>query len=524
MCYSSLSAQTIQIFLDGKLDSKTNNSNKLDSLQNQLKKKLEKSGYFLYQLDSVSKSDSINHYYISKGKKLGHIHIKNISKELHKPLLIKNDFITLPTEKSESFLQKINAYYESIGQSFTKTQLVNLIPKNDTLFCSLQLQNSSQRFIDKIVVKNYTQFSKGHKKHFLKDKKPFSNKSLTRAENKLKQLDFVANIQKPAVLFTKDSTQLYLYLQKKNANSIDALLGFTNDEQNDKLQLNGHIDLLLKNTLHRGETLAFKWISTTNEQQEVNLYLKRPYVFNSPITPEYSLNIYRQDSSFVNTKSNIKLDFQFLSQHTIGSFYQTESSSITNQISNLKSFNKYFLGLNYHFSSNKVYYNTHLFTATIKLGTGNKNQESINTQQQLFESEIQYNQRLTQKGLLHTKNKNGYLRSDNITTNELFRLGGAQSMRGFLEQSIFSHLYNYTTIEYRYFTQSESYLYGFSDFGEFRTPSTNNNKNQLISFGLGYTLKIKSSLLKISYALGKNQNTDFNPSEGLFHINVVTLF
>ena len=493
----------------------------IDSINTTIQQQLEASGHFLYKLDSLHKSDSIQTYYISKGKKLGYIRIKNIPQELQNQLFIKTDSITLATDKSEAFLQKINAYYESIGQSFTKTKLTNIHPINDTLFCELNIKNSQQRYINKIVVKNYTQFSKGHRKYFLKDRKPFSNQTLIRAENKLKQLDFVESIQKPAVLFTKDSTQLYIYLKKKNANSIDALLGFTNDEQNDKLQFNGHVDLVLKNTLHKGETLAFKWISTTNEQQEIDLYLKRPYIFNSPFSPEYNLNIYRQDSSFVNTKSNINLQVQIFNQHNIGGFYQTETSSITSQLSSLKSFDKYFLGLNYEFISNKTNYNTPLFSLKLKVGTGSKNQESNTIQQQLFESKINYNQPLNQRSLLHLANENGYLRSDDITTNELFRLGGAQSMRGFLEQSIFSHLYNYSTVEYRYFTQPESYIYGFSDFGEFRTPS---EKNRLISFGLGYTLKVKSSLLKISYALGKNQDTDFNPSEGLFHINVVTLF
>ena len=480
-------------------------------------KNLEDTGYFFYVTDSIQIQNTIETHYINLGPKTTHLYIKNIPNEIKDTFTLKNNVFNL--KDSKALLNNINLFYENQGRSFTKTELDNFTRRNDTLVCELRITESLVRKINKTTIKGYTKFSKGHIKHFLKDSKPFSNNTLTKIEQKLQQLSFVESYQKPAVLFTKDSTQLYLYLKKKNANKIDALIGFTNDENQDKLQFTGHLDLMLKNTLHKGETFSFLWKSTTNQQQEINLEIKRPYIFNTILSPEYRLNIYRQDSSFVNTKSNINLNFT-IQQHSIGAFYDTETSSITNNNSTLKSFEKFYLGISHKFTSNKNLHQQPIFTSTLKLGTGTKTQVT-ETAQQLFESDLTYNLNLSNLSTLHTRNRNGYIRSSNLTSNEFFRLGGANSIRGFLEQSIFSYLYNYTTIEYRYFTDSNSYLYGFSDFGEFRDLS---QKNQLISFGLGYTMQIKSSLIKMSYALGKNQNTDFNPSEGLFHFNIVTLF
>ena len=68
-------------------------------------------------------------------------------------------------------------------------------------------------------------------------------------------------------------------------------------------------------------------------------------------------------------------------------------------------------------------------------------------------------------------------------SNELYRSGGANSIRGFQENSILSNSYTYINSELRLTTKDESYIYSIHDVGVFNI----SNSNQIFnSIGLGY--------------------------------------
>ena len=109
---------------------------------------------------------------------------------------------------------------------------------------------------------------------------------------------------------------------------------------------------------------------------------------------------------------------------------------------------------------------------------------------------------LSAKNSLFIKNTTGLLQSNNYLNNELYRIGGFKSIRGFSEKSIFTSQYSYFNIEYRYLTSSNSYLYSITDFGKFK----NYTSNTIYGIGIGYLFKIKKSQINIGYVLGNGIN------------------
>jgi len=502
-----------------------------DSLQNEISLKniknlealnteLDLAGYYYFNIDS-KKQDSIETYTIELGTKTSVIAIQNIPKNIQQLFKTKSKICyTTPNEVSK-WIGKVCDNFDRQGKNFAEIQLINQTAKNDTLFCELKVCPSKKRHIDKTVVKIYERFSKRFLKQYIKSSKPFSKAFLNTTEDKIKQLSFVKNKKPPAVLFTKDSTYLYLYLDKIKTNKLDALLGFSNQAGQTKIQFNGYIDLSLTNTLHKGETFAFKWNNTGQDQQEIEVLMDNPYIFNSPININYKLNLFRRDSTFVNTNHKLTLSYKPHYKHIINTYYHTESSAVvTTNNDNIVSYKKNIVGAEYAYKELNSFGNPKTMIK-IDFGLGSKNTDAERTKQQNFSSDYIYVIEATPIHHLYIENRNAYLKSSSKNNNELFRIGGATTMRGFLEQSIVAHLYNYTNIEYRYFTNINSYLYAFSDVGYFKHLSKEDN---LLSFGLGYTLGIPSGLMKISYAAGKNQNTSFNLNKGLFHINFVTIF
>jgi hypothetical protein len=120
------------------------------------------------------------------------------------------------------------------------------------------------------------------------------------------------------------------------------------------------------------------------------------------------------------------------------------------------------------------------------------------------------------------RNETGYLNSSNYLTNELFRIGGINSIRSINEQSVFTNKYSFLNIEYRYITSSSSYLYSISDIAYYNT--IKNSTERLLGLGLGYNFKINSSKISLGYINGINQNNSSNINNSRLIVQWTTFF
>ena len=93
-----------------------------------------------------------------------------------------------------------------------------------------------------------------------------TEKNLIKKSERLDALAFVNQSKTPQVQFMQDSTKLFLYLEKSQANSFDGFLGFNNSDEND-FQLNGNIDLTLINNFNGGEEINLNYRNDGNAQE-----------------------------------------------------------------------------------------------------------------------------------------------------------------------------------------------------------------------------------------------------------------
>jgi len=89
------------------------------------------------------------------------------------------------------------------------------------------------------------------------------------------------------------------------------------------------------------------------------------------------------------------------------------------------------------------------------------------------------------------------LNSDQYFTNELFRIGGVNSIRGFNEQSIFTKNYSYFNFEYRFLASTTSYFYTITDLGFIKTTEN----ESILGLGLGYLFINNQSKINKSYQI-----------------------
>lgn len=468
---------------------------------------LKNRGYFTNTLLRIEKENKKQVAFFSLNNKIDQVVIKvNLTTEIYfEKTAVKNGVVILPIDKLAATLSRISGELDKEGKSFSKVQLKNISIKNKTVFADLKITPSKKRIIHKVILKGYEKFPRSYVKNYfnIRPTTLFNQQKINEIATAAKNLQFITEIKPPEVLFTKDSTLLYLYLRKKQHNSFNGIVSFASKENGDVF-FNGNIDIRLQNILDTGERFELFWNRIGEEKQEFKVTSEVPYIFNSKLSPNISFSIYKQDSTFLNTKFDSKLFYHFNSKIKFAATYTSESSeNLTEMINNnIETYRNYFLGIQFQYRKpkNDFFFNDQFFL-TINPTLGKRKTNTRSLPQFKIETSASYLWDLSERNSIYIKNKIGYLNSDSFIDNELFRIGGANSIRGYNEQSIYTNTYTYFNLEYRYLTSEKSYLYTISDIGRAEVNAENKN---ILGLGLGYLFHTQKNQINIGLIAGKN--------------------
>ena len=480
----------------------------IDRILQQVKKR----GFFTARIDSISKTNKELIAYLDLGKKINEIII--VTKKDNTNGIIDSgiDSIKIKTREFSDLTNQLLEQIDRKGNSFSEITYVNPLLKNDTLLLEMKISNSSSRKIDKVITRGYEDFPKKFiTKYFLIDKNTvFSKQKLNQVSALSNKLDFIKEKKAPEVLFKKDSTHLYLFLDKIGTSSFDGLVNFSSKENGKGLLVNGNLDLKLNNTFNTGEKFEIIWNKVSDEKTDFKINSYVPYILNSKFSTTLEFYLYRQDSTFINTNFELKTDYSINQKSHASILYSSEKSNYLLDISNndLASYSNYFIGLGYELkksSTSNLYKYKNGLNLNLTIGKRKTDTESIN--QLKFHFSAFANVQINNRGYLNIKNESGLLTSKNYLLNELFRIGGANSIRGYNEQSIFTNGYSYSNIEFRYSLDTSSYLYSITDLGVYKENTTNKIK-KLLGIGAGYQFRINNNLVNLGYVISTNSSTN----------------
>ncbi len=500
--------------------------------------KLEQIGYIENELQSLQKKNDSSYVAIFFfGKKYNSIKVFYSKKDFDKKELLQitseitDDYFILPFEEIESSLQKLNTLKTDKGNVFAKLRLEKIKKENNTsLSAHLILEGGPKRTIDGIVIKGYEKFPKSFLKYYagIKTGIIFNQKKIVTKSELLNTLGFVSNIKPPEALFKKDSTTVYFYLKKQNNNLFDGILGFATDEETQKLKFNGYLNLELNNNLNFGEQFILNYKADGNDQQNFRVKANLPFLFRTPFGLGLELKIFKRDSTFVTTEQQVRITYQInTSSNSYIGYKSYDSSNLQDEIfagPPIEDFNSKFLTLGISYSKKQ---NNTLFPikSHIALDSEIGARELKNSRESQFRvsSIFSYIFNLNFKNSIYLQNTSSVLSSDTYLTNELFRFGGINSIRGFNENSIDASLYTVLNTEYRYQFNEGMYLHSIIDFAYFEN-QTLLLKQKLYSFGFGMGLNTKAGIFKFNIANGNSDDQDFSFSNTKIHLSLSSRF
>jgi hypothetical protein len=503
--------------------SKHTNAKSISDEVNSAAEKLSKIGYIENQiLENKKINDSSYVAKLTLGKRIKFIHIYIGRNSVLNDIIAleKKDTLIVPYNEVETFLNHSLQKLEQKGFALARLKLINIYKQDHSLYADLQFDTSQQRKLNSIVVK-FTEdgkkksFPEGHlaqinrKYHTI----TFNKNVVRQIHNDFEKFGFVNQIKYPEILFTKDTTKVYVYLEKRKSNTFDGFVGFTNTENN-KLTFNGYLDLSLENSLLLGEQFSLYWKSDGNKQKTLKAGIDLPYLFKSPIGVKAQIHIFKQDSIYQNTKTEIDLGY-FVDYNTriyLG-YQSTESSDIQNTNNAIISdYKNNYLTSNLEYSKFD-YVNTTFpkkSNLSLTLGIGKRNTNDLiatagTSGQYFINLNATHNFYLNKKNCINIKYQNYFLKSKTYIVNELYRFGGANSIRGFTENSLQANYMTAVISEYRYIISPDLHLHTIMDYAHYQDDITN-KKGNLLGFGLGLGVQTNNGLLKLSIANGISKN------------------
>jgi len=447
-------------------------------------------------------------------------------------IIIKNDSIVVETAFAKAILENLTTIAANNGNPFTSFQLKSLSKNNtNTLSGILYSEKDSNRYVDKIIINGYKKTPKGFIKHYARIKKGklFNQKELLEQNERLSNLSFINSKKDPQALFTKDSTTIYFYLERKVNNRFDGFLGFATNEVTNRLQLNGYIDLILTNNLNYGETLLLNYKSDGDDQTQLNVKARLPYLFKSPLGLKTQLSLFRKDSTFSENSQEASLFYQINSTNTISLGYKSkqsedliETTNTSNEI--IEDYTQERVLGSFVFSKLQSDFFFPIKTQLkIEGELGSRTSAGTKEYQINLNANTSHIVKLNKSNQIYLKNNTQILFSDTYLTNELYRFGGITSIRGFEENSIFANLASILNTEYRYILNTSIYVHSIIDLAYFENEITD-QKEKLISFGFGTGLRTKAGIFKINIANGKSENQAFRFSNTKLHFQLAIRF
>ncbi len=515
-----------------------NDYRSLEAETDSLLQKFQNIGYIESELRMLRKeNDSLHTARFFLGKRFKTIKIFYDNTLVSEKILQKisqnvtETYFSLTFPKLSSSLRKLNALVAENGDPFTRTSLTNIVKNEDnSLSANLVISTGNLRTIDSIVVKGYEKFPKSYLTYFagVKKGKRFSQKKLVAQNEVLNGLGFVSTIKPPEALFRKNNTTVYFYLKKENNNLFDGILGFATNEDTQRLEFNGYLNLELNNNLNFGEQLLINYKADGNEQQNFRVRVTMPYLFKTPFGLGAELQIFKRDSTFVTTQQQVRVTYQINpSSSTYAGYKGYESSNLLETTVAGTPIDDYtsrfaIAGLSFMKPQNSFLFPVKTLLS-LDAEIGQRELRSATEAQQRISVTANHIFNLNNKNSFFLQNNTSFLLSDTYVTNELFRFGGINSIRGFNENSIDASLFSVLNTEYRYSFSPSIYLHSIIDLGYFENQLFT-QKEQLYSFGIGLGMRTKAGIFKFNIANGSGSQQDFAFSNTKIHLSLTSRF
>lgn len=515
-----------------------------DSLQRQVEiqvifQELYASGYLgATEFDRQLKGDTLS-IKVSTGKVFNWVDLRKGN--LDPALLLRSGydqkrFENRPFQYQEivKLFDKVLSQSENEGFPFAAIKLDSLSRSENGFSGSLNVDLGPYITFDTLKISGNSKTNRMYMAKFLQilPGEPFSQRKIEQAVSQIKNLPYLRWAGEPEISFQNEEATLYLPINDRKINTLDGIIGFLpNEFEENKLLITGQFDLGLYNVGGKGRNYNLNWQRLSQYSQNLRVGAIEPMVLGSMIDIGASFYLLKEDTTFLNRDFRLDFGYRFKSDSYIKFFGRRQSGDLL-ATSNLREiqelpdfadfrYNNY--GVSYQLTKlDDILMPRRGFYGQAEFAIGNKEilentglppvvYEGLErkTIQYYIKSDIFKHFYFSNNWGLMTKASAGILVNENLLGNDLYRLGGLRSIRGFNENFFFANNYIYFTAEPRFYFDTYSYFMIFVDAGRIENNVQDLQTDFPLATGLGFSLETSGGIFNFIYALGMSNSQDF---------------
>ena len=367
----------------------------------------------------------------------------------------------------------------------------------------------------------------------------YNEDELKLAKQRVEKLGFFQSVSDPEIFSSGDTTGLLVKVVEGNTNTFDGVVGYVPAQLSQSGYFTGLIDISMLDLFGTGRKFRAKWHQETKLTQELEIGYAEPYIFGYPINAEFDFTQRQQDTTSVTRNFGVSGIFLFSdnlnANLSIGNFSTTPLLNASNNFLVYES-SVLNLGAGVTYDTRDDLYSPRrgvLYQTQFQLG-----QKKIYGPTQLIKPDTRltnYTQHLSvdlslfheffPRQILAVGVHGVQVTGTELDQSDMYRLGGTNTIRGYIEDQFIASKAAWTNIEYRFATGRESFFFGFIDAGYIyrqSDPIANTPSSSLSVYGYGVGAQVETGIgiLKASYALGKGDSF----VEGKIHFGLVNQF
>jgi len=559
---------------------KANNQAEIKAAAFSYCQQLQRKGYFEADIDTIIVVDNQHIIYIEKGNlyKWARLDCSQVDKNVLAALNISEKrWQNQPflAEELDKICENMLVYCENKGFPFAQVYFEQVRIDSGRVEISLCLRKNRFVRVKNIRIENSnakdenkTVISSGYLQRYLGIKKGsfYQENKIKKVKNRLSSLPFLSIKNAPYLIFEGDEVEIVLDLVAKNASKFDFLIGLqpnnnpANPNAARRLFVTGNVNLDLQNAFGKGERIAASWQQLRPSSPQLKVKTTLPYLFGTTVGLDANFDLYRRDSSYIDIGG--ELGAQFLTEggnywkaywkniSTNVLFYDTLGIKISRRLPNIVDSRLNNIGIEYFYQQLdnrfcprkgiELKINSSAGRKTIRKNAtisglrdlqGEKmaylyDSLNLNSFQAQAQATASFFIPLGKNFCVHLRGQAAYLYSSGLVfQQELFRMGGQQTFRGFDEESLLATNYALATVETRFLLGGNSFLFLFGEGGTVGNFSrVAQTQDYLYSFGGGLALDTKAGVFAVGYGLGTYTDQPLIVSNGKIYFGYLNRF
>lgn len=513
---------------------KFNDSIELENKLNQFLLSEFSNGYYSAGFDSIIYSKKLVNAYYNSGEKY---FLKQVDFELDSSVKLfdlkefdENNFFN-PNYNYEKYLKNLT----DKGYPFAKFEIQKFFIENDSISAKIKLDAGDYYVFDSIIIKGEAKIKPYFISKILNIKKndAFSYSKVKNINKSISNIPFLQQTQAFQLAFSEEKSDILLYLKNKKAGNFSGILGILpNNTTTGKLLLTGDLQLNLINSFARGEQLSVNWQKYDALSQNLETNFLFPYVLKSDFGIGLGFDLEKRDSTWLNTVFEAQIIYGNSNSTGFNLFVENKNSIVLSSVnSDLSSVKSKIFGFGFRLiNTDNILSPNKGLVLFLNFGLGFKNGDFIeNSEKNILQSknslELTSYFPIYKNLIFKFKSNTSSVFSKKLFENELERIGGLKTIRGFADLSLPASSYSIASADLLFKFEENSAIFVLYDFAYFEKRNTSINEyNYAMSFGTGIDLNTGAGVFSLIWAVGKLNSDSFLFNASKIHFGYRNMF